>query len=104
VRLAKAHGLGNDFLLVAAAEVPEAPASWARRLCDRTWGGGRRVLPTRDSGIAMRLINADGSDAEISGTVVPRGFAVGGSREPDVLYGRPRHVVEKRAASPHRHH
>jgi diaminopimelate epimerase len=70
VRLAKAHGLGNDFLLVAAADVPEAPASWARRLCDRHVGVGSDGIlaySLRDGGIAMRLINADGSDAEISG-------------------------------------
>jgi diaminopimelate epimerase len=70
VRLAKAHGLGNDFLLVAAADVPEAPASWARRLCDRHRGVGADGIlahALRGGGIAMRLINADGSDAEISG-------------------------------------
>jgi diaminopimelate epimerase len=70
VRFAKAHGLGNDFLLVAAASVPEAPGPWARRLCHRHVGvGADGVLAyaLRDGGIAMRLINADGSDAEISG-------------------------------------
>jgi diaminopimelate epimerase len=70
VRFAKAHGLGNDFLLVAAESVPESPAPWARRLCDRHLGvGADGVLAysLRDGGIAMRLINADGSAAEISG-------------------------------------
>jgi diaminopimelate epimerase len=69
VKFAKAHGLGNDFILVAAENVPDAPASWARRLCDRHAGvGGDGILAyaLRDGGIAMRLINADGSDAEIS--------------------------------------
>jgi diaminopimelate epimerase len=70
VRIAKAHGLGNDFLLVAAEHAPEPAAAWARRLCDRHLGlGADGVLcfALRDGGIAMRLINADGGDAEISG-------------------------------------
>ena len=68
-RLAKAHGLGNDFLLVAAADAPADFAAWARRLCDRHTGvGADGVLlfaPERD-GVRMRLVNADGGEAEIS--------------------------------------
>lgn len=73
MRFAKAHGLGNDFLLVAGADVPESPAAWARRLCDRHLGiGADGILAhaLRDGGIAMRLINADGGEAEISGNGV----------------------------------
>jgi diaminopimelate epimerase len=69
-RLAKAHGLGNDFLLVAEAAAPPDVAAWARRLCDRHVGvGADGVLlhsPAPD-GVHMRLINADGGEAEISG-------------------------------------
>jgi diaminopimelate epimerase len=71
VKFAKAHGLGNDFILVAATAAPPGDVSgWARRLCDRHVGvGGDGVLlygPARD-GVTMRLVNMDGSDGEISG-------------------------------------
>jgi diaminopimelate epimerase len=69
MRVAKAHGLGNDFLLVPEAEAPAAPSAWARRLCERHIGiGADGVLLYRDEdgGVRMRLINADGGEAEIS--------------------------------------
>ena len=70
MRVAKAHGLGNDFLLVEEADCPAAADGWARRLCDRHTGvGADGVLVYGVSGgsARMRLINADGSEAEISG-------------------------------------
>jgi diaminopimelate epimerase len=70
VRIAKAHGLGNDFLLVAASDAPADVAPWARRLCDRHEGVGADgvLLYDVESGEArMRLLNADGGEAEISG-------------------------------------
>jgi diaminopimelate epimerase len=70
MKFAKAHGLGNDFILVAATAAPSNVSSWARRLCDRHVGvGGDGVLlygPAPD-GVTMRLVNMDGSDGEISG-------------------------------------
>src|SRR4051794_13752587 len=70
MRVAKAHGLGNDFLLVAEADAPADVGTWVRRLCDRHRGlGADGVLlhaPAPD-GIRMRLINADGGEVEISG-------------------------------------
>ncbi len=78
----KVEGLGNDFVVVdlrpgrPAAEVrpsPEDPAV-ARALCDRRFGVGAdgvlAVLPARPgtAGDArMRVINADGSEAEMCG-------------------------------------
>jgi diaminopimelate epimerase len=74
VRFAKAHGLGNDFMLVEAAACPSEAGAWARRLCDRNVGvGADGILVHRVEGpeaVRMRLINADGSDAEISGNGV----------------------------------
>jgi diaminopimelate epimerase len=71
VRFAKAHGLGNDFILLAAADAPsEGLSIWARRICDRHTGiGGDGVLlhGQAQGGITMRLLNRDGSDGEISG-------------------------------------
>jgi len=72
VRFAKAHGLGNDFILVAKEHAPadEPIGPWAVRLCDRHRGiGGDGIVlyePVAD-GVRMRLINADGGEAEISG-------------------------------------
>jgi diaminopimelate epimerase len=70
VRFAKAQGLGNDFLLVEARHAPSDASVWARRLCDRHEGVGADgvVLYEVDGDeVVMRLINADGGDAEISG-------------------------------------
>ena len=57
----KAHGLGNDFILVEARLAPADPAGWARRLCDRHTGiGGDGVLlhaPAAD-GVRMRFSRA----------------------------------------------
>jgi diaminopimelate epimerase len=73
VRLAKAHGLGNDFLLVEDRDVPAEFGAWARRLCDRHKGvGADGVLRYRvaGDGVHMRLINADGGEVELSGNGV----------------------------------
>ena len=73
MRFAKAHGLGNDFILVDATACPPDAGPWARRLCDRHRGiGGDGVLLYSKvaEGSRMRLINADGSEAEISGNGV----------------------------------
>jgi len=70
VKLAKAHGLGNDFLLVEESSCPSDASRWARRLCDRHAGVGADGVVVYGVGAGsarMRLINADGSDAEISG-------------------------------------
>ena len=70
MKVAKGHGLGNDFLLVAEADAPAEIAPWAQRLCDRHTGvGADGVLlhALAPDGVRMRLINADGGEAEISG-------------------------------------
>ena len=73
MRLTKHEGWGNDFLVVsdpqnAARLTPEL----ARRLCDRRFGigaDGLLHLSKTDvrADITMRLLNADGSAAEMSG-------------------------------------
>jgi diaminopimelate epimerase len=75
VPFAKAHGLGNDFILVDERHCPPEAGGWARRLCDRHLGiGGDGVLlytlKPQTSAVGMRLINADGTEAEISGNGV----------------------------------
>ena len=74
----KVQGLGNDFLVVdlrarsgskdaAAAQDPEL----VRRLCDRHFGVGAdgvlAVLPGIAGDARMRVLNADGSEAEMCG-------------------------------------
>jgi diaminopimelate epimerase len=68
----KASACGNDFLLIDASLVPSAAiADFTKRLCDRHEGVGADgvewMLPHKTADVEIRLINADGSEAEISG-------------------------------------
>ena len=72
MRFTKAHGLGNDFILLDdRAEALRDPGALARTLCDRRTGiGGDGVILVQPSGAAdarMRIINSDGSEAEMCG-------------------------------------
>ncbi len=69
----KASACGNDFLLIDAA-ISKAP--WMQRrspdaICDRHEGVGADgvewMYPHPSADMEIRLINADGSEAEISG-------------------------------------
>jgi diaminopimelate epimerase len=63
----KAHGAGNDFLLSWAEQVPEIDlSSAARAICDRHTGIGADGWILIHNG-AIRLLNSDGTEAEISG-------------------------------------
>ncbi len=75
VAVSKMHGARNDFIVVDARESPLAdPVSAARTLCDRHAGiGADGLLLLESSGVAdarMRVINADGSEAEMCGNGV----------------------------------
>jgi diaminopimelate epimerase len=67
----KASACGNDFLIIEGAHAPMALAEITRRICDRHDGVGADgvewLFPATDADIEARLINADGSKAEISG-------------------------------------
>ena len=67
----KASACGNDFLLVEASHAPGDLCALTRRLCDRHNGigadGVEWLFPDAEADIDARLINADGSAAEISG-------------------------------------
>jgi diaminopimelate epimerase len=70
MRVAKAHGLGNDFIIVADRDAGTVSPRWVERLCDRHAGVGADgvlVYALRDESVAMRLFNADGGEVEISG-------------------------------------
>jgi diaminopimelate epimerase len=72
VPIVKTNGTGNDFVLVDARETMlEDPVAFARSVCDRTSGvGADGVLLVERSDrydVRMRIINADGSEAEMCG-------------------------------------
>jgi len=67
----KATACGNDFLIIDFAHAPSDIYSFTRQICDRHNGVGADgvewVLPAKDADLRVRLLNADGSEAEISG-------------------------------------
>jgi diaminopimelate epimerase len=67
----KASACGNDFLLIDAALAPPDSAAFTRQICDRHDGVGADgvewMSPHFSADLEIRLINADGSPAEISG-------------------------------------
>lgn len=67
----KASACGNDFLIIDGMHAPADLAGFTRRICERHNGigadGVEWLFPAQDADIRARLINADGSDAEISG-------------------------------------
>src|SRR3546814_17972134 len=79
MRLTKHHGLGNDFLVLLDLDGirPVSPQD-AVALCDRRRGIGAdglmRVTAGTDGAdgadVTMRLLNADGSVAEMSGNAI----------------------------------
>jgi diaminopimelate epimerase len=75
----KLHGTANDFVYVDARRgLPGDPAVLARRLCDRHRGIGADglilLLPSETADCRMRIVNPDGSTAEMCGNGI-RGFA-----------------------------
>jgi diaminopimelate epimerase len=69
----KGHGLGNDYIVIDAADLP-APLTAAQiaRICDRNWGVGSdgillRVPAWGGADFGLRILNPDGSEAEKSG-------------------------------------
>lgn len=69
MRFWKYEGIGNDFIVLDGEEIDR---DLCRRMCDRNFGIGADgvlyILPGRDgSDVTMRIINADGSEAEMCG-------------------------------------
>jgi len=71
VPFVKAHACGNDFLLIEEPLAQRRHAELARKLCARNTSVGAdgiEFLERRASGdLFLRLFNADGSEAELSG-------------------------------------
>jgi diaminopimelate epimerase len=67
----KLHGTGNDFVVVDARDADGDWAALATATCDRHFGvGGDGLILAARSSVApvrMRIFNADGSEAEMSG-------------------------------------
>jgi len=69
----KYHGLGNDFLVALASDVPRALPDFVRKILDRHIGvGGDGFIvvmkaATKVHDARIRFFNADGSEAEMSG-------------------------------------
>jgi diaminopimelate epimerase len=71
VPFVKATACGNDFLIIDIVHAPGDIQGFSRRVCDRHNGVGADgvewVLPASNADLGVRLLNADGSEAEISG-------------------------------------
>jgi diaminopimelate epimerase len=71
VAFVKAHACGNDFLVIEEASAGGRHAALAKKLCARNTGigaDGIEFLERRSDGtMFLRLFNADGSEAELSG-------------------------------------
>lgn len=69
----KAHACGNDFLVIEESRAAGAHAELARRLCSRNTSIGADGIEfidrsgTKTGDFFLRLFNADGSEAELSG-------------------------------------
>ncbi len=70
MRFTKMQGLGNDYLYIYGP-VPENVEALSRRLSDRHFGPGADGLifmgPSEQADFAMRIFNADGSEAGMCG-------------------------------------
>ena len=74
MKFVKMHGAGNDFLVVDGRRQARNWEALAQAMCERNFGAGAdgllvAVEPQREHA-RMRLFNADGSEAEMSGNGV----------------------------------
>ena len=71
LQFVKAHACGNDFLVIDEIAAAGRHAALAKRLCERNTGVGAdgiEFLERKPDGtFFLRLFNADGSEAELSG-------------------------------------
>jgi diaminopimelate epimerase len=75
MRFSKLQAMGNDFVVVEAAEIAAGvdPGRLARDVCDRHFGAGADGLVVVEPAVGgeadwrSRIFNADGSEAEVSG-------------------------------------
>lgn len=75
MKFTKMHGLGNDFIFIENPDNTEMDySSLAIKLCHRQLGIGAdgiiAVLPSEVADLRMRIINADGSEANMCGNAI----------------------------------
>ncbi|MBX9886145.1 MAG: diaminopimelate epimerase [Novosphingobium sp.] len=93
VAFRKMHGLGNDFIVIDAREVPVAmSAARAAALAERRTGIGCDQLivlePSPAADLRMRIFNADGSEVEACGNAARAvGLLLGGAQRIETLGG-----------------
>jgi len=68
----KYHGIGNDFILIDGInEDVDIDNERCKLICNRNYGIGADgvvfLLPGKNTDVSMRIINADGSEAEMCG-------------------------------------
>lgn len=68
----KYHGIGNDFVLVDGMDgTVEIDNEWCKEICRRNFNVGADgvlyLMPGEDTDLTMRVINADGTEAEMCG-------------------------------------
>ncbi len=72
MRFWKYHGIGNDFIVIdgTAGDVA-VDTEWCKKMCRRNFGIGADgvlyIMPGENTDITMRVINPDGSEAEMCG-------------------------------------
>ena len=72
MKFVKMHGLGNDFVFIEDKEGKNKDFSQlAVKMCKRHTGIGADglivIVPSEKADVRMRIINADGSEAEMCG-------------------------------------
>jgi len=74
MQLTKMHGLGNDFLIYCPRNEDENFSTIAKNVCRRRLGAGADglvlVLASDTCDSKMRIINSDGSEAEMCGNAI----------------------------------
>jgi len=68
--ITKMHGLGNDFVIIDGREGTPDPSALAEKICRRrlnVGADGLIILEDAENMVRMRIINADGSEAEMCG-------------------------------------
>lgn len=93
IAFVKAHACGNDFLVIDEVQAHGRHAALAKKLCARNTGIGADGIEfvdyRSDGSLFLRLFNADGSEAELSGNgtrCVAAWLAQSESRE-DITFG-----------------
>lgn len=71
MQFTKVHGLGNDFIVLDGRGEDRDYIVLAKKLCNRQTGIGADglliILPSDKADIRMRIVNSDGSEAEMCG-------------------------------------